>query len=305
MIAPLTLLLALLLPASALAQAPDNLQALGEHSLELVNEARRADGLESLELEDELTEAALAHARDMLARDYFSHTSPDGGTVLDRYLKAGGNDGRVVRENISTCKGCRGEPDIAAVEQMHQGWMNSPGHRANILADGLTDYGFAVVQDDQGRRYGVETFAGPGASRGETPDGSVTVIGAEEQTRLAAAIINDLRSDAAPVEADARLRRHVEAKLATAGAGAKLSDLGLLKDLPADLSFLSYQMLSGQCGGCGQEPTDSDVHFFLDSWSERNRSRAILTDGSLTSIGFVIVADGEGRKTAVLLLAGE
>ena len=64
-------------------------------------------------------------------------------------------------------------------------------------------------------------------------------------------------------------------------------------------------MLSGQCGGCGLEPTDSDVHFFLDSWSERNRSRAILTDGSLTSIGFVIVADGEGRKTAVLLLAGE
>ena len=268
MIARLTLLLALLLPLPALAQTPENLAALAERSLALVNAARRAEGLASLELEDELTEAALAHARDMLARDYFAHTSPGGGTVLDRYLKAGGDDGR-------------------------------------RIAPGLTGFGFAVVQDSEGTRYGVQTFAGPGAPRGKTPDGSVTAIGPEQQTRLAAGIINGLRAGAGPVEAESRLRRHVEAKLAAAGAGAKLSGLGLLRELPADLPFLGYQVLSGQCGGCGPEPTDADVHFFLESWSGSPRSRKILRDKSLTGIGFVIVADGEGRKTAVLLLAGE
>ncbi|WP_161784949.1 CAP domain-containing protein [Hoeflea sp. BAL378] len=305
MIARLTLLLALLLPLPALAQTQDNLAALAERSLALVNAARQAEGLESLEFEDELSAAALAHARDMLARDYFAHTSPGGGTVLDRYLKAGGDDGRVVRENLSKCDGCRDRPDVAAIEAMHEGWMNSPGHRANILAEGLAGFGFAVVQDNEGTRYGVQTFAGPGAPRGKTPDGSVTAIGPEQQTRVAAGIINGLRADAGPVEADSRLRRHVEAKLAAAGAGAKLSGLGLLRDLPADLPFLSYQVLSGQCGGCGSEPTDADVHFFLESWSGSPRSRKILRDKSLTSIGFVIVADGEGRKTAALLLAGE
>jgi len=306
MIARLTLLLALLLPAPALAQAPDTIQDLRERSLALVNEARRAEGLESLELEDNLTEAALVHARDMLARDYFSHTSPEGGTVLHRYLEAGGDDGRVVRENISTCSGCRDRPDLSAVEEMHQGWMNSPGHRANILAEGLSDYGFAVVQDDEGNRYGVETFAGPGTPRGEAPDGSVEAIGPEAQMQLAAEIINRKRPDATPIEADERLRRHVEARLPSDGlGGVSLSDIGLLDTLPADFPWLSYQVLYAECGGCGDTPTNADVHYFLGNWSDGNRSRKILTDGSLTSFGFVVLADGQGRKVAALLLAGD
>ena len=306
MIARLTLLLALLLPAHALAQAPDTVQALGERSLALVNEARSAEGLEPLEREDELTQAALAHARDMLARNYFAHESPGGVTVLDRYLDAGGTPGRVVRENLSRCQGCRSQPDLSAVEDMHEGWMNSSGHRANILADGLTDFGFAVVQDSDGNRYGVQTFAGPGAPRGAVPDGPVTALGPEAQTRLAAGIINGLRSNAAPVAPDERLRRHIEAGLpADDLAGVTLSNLGLLGGLPAAFPWLNYQVLYGECGGCGAEPTNSDVHFFLDTWTDKRRSRAILTDGSLTSIGFVIVADGQGRKIAALLLAGD
>ncbi|MDZ7601780.1 MAG: CAP domain-containing protein [Hoeflea sp.] len=306
MIARLTLLLALLLPAQALAQAPDTPEALRERSLALVNEARSAEGLGPLDLEDELTEAALAHARDMLARNYFSHTSPAGGTVLDRYRDAGGNEGRVVRENLSRCQGCRSQPDLPAIEHMHEGWMNSPAHRANILAEGLTDFGFAVVQDGNGNRYGVQTFAGPGAPRGEVPDGPVTAMGPEAQTRLAAGIINGLRSGTAPVVPDDRLRRHIEARLPPGDlARVTLSNIALLDSLPAGLPWLGYQVLYGECGGCGAEPTNSDVYFFLDKWGGSNRSRAILTDGSLTGIGFVIVADGQGRKIAVLLLAGE
>lgn len=302
----LTVLLALLLSATASAQTVDTMQTLRERSLALVNEARRAEGLESLELEEALNAAARAHARDMLERDYFAHESPGGGTVLDRYLDAGGSTGRVVRENLARCEGCRGRLDLTAVEGMHEGWMNSPGHRANILAEGLTDFGFDVVQNSDGKRYGVQTFAGPGAPRGEVPGGSVEAIGPEAQTVLAAEIINELRSGRRPVEADGRLRDHIATELPAGNLeGVTLKTLNMLDTLPADLPWLSYQVLYGECGGCGAEPTNSDVHFFLDSWSGKSRSRAVLRDGSLTSIGFVVVADGEGRKIAVLLLAGD
>ena len=295
-----------LVPAAASAQALDNIQALRERSLELVNQERSAEGLSRLELEDELNEAALAHAEDMLERDYFAHTSPDGGTVLDRYLDAGGDQGRVVRENLSRCNGCLSQPDIKSVEQLHEGWMNSPGHRANILAEGLTNFGFAVVHDSDGNRYGVQTFAGSGVPRGKLTGGSVETIGPQEQTRLAAEFINDLRSGAKAATADRRLRQHVESKLPSGNLGDdSLSKMKLLDDLPADFPWLSYQVLSGQCGGCGKEPTNSDVKFFLERWSEGGRTRAILTDTSLTSLGFVVVADGQGRKLSVLLLAGE
>ncbi|MBC7283076.1 CAP domain-containing protein [Hoeflea sp.] len=307
MIAHLTVFLALiLLAAPASAQAPDDIDALRARSLSLVNKDRRAEGLGRLELEDTLNQAALAHARDMLERGYFSHTSPEGGTVLDRYRKAGGGDGRVVRENISRCTGCREQPDTSAVDDMHKGWMNSPGHRANILAEGLNGYGFAVVQDSRGNRYGVETFAGPGAPRGEVPGGKVEAIGPQAQTELAAAIINGERSGSSRVSADARLRGHLEAKLAAVDpAAVGLSQIRLHDDLPPGLDWRDYQVLYGECGGCGAEPTNSDVYFFVGKWSESRRSRAILKDGSLGNIGFVIAADGQGRKIAVLLLAGQ
>lgn len=296
----------ILIPPVASAQSVDNIQTLRERSLALVNEEREAKGLETLQLEDDLNEAALAHAEDMLDRRYFAHTSPEGGTVLDRFLEAGGEDGRVVRENLSNCDGCRERPDIAAVEQMHEGWMNSPGHRANILAEGLNGFGFAVVQNDDGRRYGVQTFAGPGMPRGEAPDGSVEALEPEAQTELAARLINDMRAGAGTAQANARLRRHVESKLPPGDlAGVKLGDIGVLQQIPGDFPWLRYQVLSGQCGGCGAEPTNSDVSFFLHSWEKNARSRKILQDSSFTQIGFAIAADGEGRKIAVLLLAGE
>jgi len=307
MLARFTFFLALMLmPVAALAQTVDNIQSLRERSLELVNEERHAEGLSRLELEDDLNEAALAHARDMLERDYFAHTSPEGGTVLDRYVDAGGGKGRVVRENLSSCEGCINQPDIADIEQMHEGWMNSPGHRANILANGLANFGFAVVHDSDGKRYGVQTFAGPGAPRAKLPDGSVHTIGRQQQTQLAADLINDLRNGAKAVSADDRLSRQIEGKLPSGTlADDTLSEMSLLDDLPADFPWLSYQVLSGQCGGCGEKPTNSDVHFFLDSWSDSDRAAAILKDTSLTNIGFAIVADGQGRKLAVLLLAGD
>jgi uncharacterized protein YkwD len=114
-------------------------QDLAQHALEQVNAARSAQGLVPARLDPGLSEAAGAHAEDMLARGYFDHVSPEGTTVQDR-LSGGW---RLVAENIAMCTGCTA--DAARVEEFHAGWMESAGHRANILAEGVTAFGFGLA----------------------------------------------------------------------------------------------------------------------------------------------------------------
>lgn len=103
--------------------------------LVLVNAERRAAGLPEVEPDRELTEVARAHSRDMLARGYFSHYSPEGGDLEDRlrgsrvrYLTAG--------ENLALA------PTLHAA---HKGLMHSPGHRANILRPQFGRLGVGIL----------------------------------------------------------------------------------------------------------------------------------------------------------------
>ncbi|MGW2646447.1 CAP domain-containing protein [Streptomyces sp. NPDC001393] len=91
--------------------------------LRLVNEERAKVGCSALTANSSLTRLAGSFSDDMAARDFFDHTDPDGRTPWDRAAAAGitGLGG----ENIA-----RGQADAAAVMQA---WMDSPGHRANIL----------------------------------------------------------------------------------------------------------------------------------------------------------------------------
>ncbi|MFF4019814.1 CAP domain-containing protein [Streptomyces sp. NPDC001843] len=91
--------------------------------LKLVNEERAKVGCSALSANSSLTKLAEGFSADMAARGFFDHTDPDGATPWDRAAKAGisGLGG----ENIA-----RGQADAAAVMEA---WMNSPGHRANIL----------------------------------------------------------------------------------------------------------------------------------------------------------------------------
>ncbi|MEU5596129.1 CAP domain-containing protein [Streptomyces sp. NPDC020298] len=91
--------------------------------LKLVNEERAKVGCSALSANSSLTKLAESFSSDMAARGFFDHTDPDGATPWDRAAKAGitGLGG----ENIA-----RGQADAAAVMEA---WMNSPGHRANIL----------------------------------------------------------------------------------------------------------------------------------------------------------------------------
>lgn len=107
----------------------------------LVNKERSNRGLKSLVFDPELRVIARAHSEDMFKKGYFSHFSPEGLTVADRAVNTG-VDFLVIGENLAYAP---------SVELAHRGFMNSEGHRANILS---VDYGKIAVGIMDGGVYG-------------------------------------------------------------------------------------------------------------------------------------------------------
>lgn len=117
----------------------------------LVNQERTAVGLGSLASDSQLAAVAQKKAEDMAKNGYFSHTSPTYGSAFDM-LKAAGISYRTAGENIA--KGQK------MAETVMNGWMNSSGHRANILSSGYTRIGVGYAVDGSGTPYWVQIFAG-------------------------------------------------------------------------------------------------------------------------------------------------
>jgi uncharacterized protein YkwD len=103
----------------------------------LVNSFRAEEGCGPVTVDDRLTAAAQAHAEDMSERDYFSHDSRDGRTFDQRIRDAGYPSPGA--ENIA--RGAR------TAEQVMQMWMDSDGHRRNILNCDLTTLGVGLERD--------------------------------------------------------------------------------------------------------------------------------------------------------------
>ena len=116
--------------------------------IRLVNEVRRENGLKALTANWELSRVARYKSQDMLNKGYFSHTSPTYGTPF-QMIKAFGLSFRTAGENIA-----RGYPTPQAVVN---GWMNSSGHRANILNASYNQIGVGYVA--QGN-YWTQMFIG-------------------------------------------------------------------------------------------------------------------------------------------------
>lgn len=108
---------------------------LKDQVLRLVNEERGKAGCSPVTADPKLGTAAQLHSDDMAARDFFDHTNPDGQGPQPR-IDAAGYRWSSWGENIA-----RGQADAAAVMKS---WMNSPGHRANILNCAFTDLGVGV-----------------------------------------------------------------------------------------------------------------------------------------------------------------
>jgi uncharacterized protein YkwD len=114
----------------------------------LLNNERAAAGLHPVAETPGLTQPSAAYSARMVAEDFFAHVSPDGGTLVDRLTAARyiAPDGDwTVGENIAWGQGELGTPRNIVVA-----WMNSPGHRHNILTGEFTEIGIGIAVGSPG-----------------------------------------------------------------------------------------------------------------------------------------------------------
>ncbi len=109
----------------------------------LINNRRTARGLSRLRINNRLSKAAKWHTHDMVHRSYFGHVSRRGRDVVDRLYGArylGGRISWAVGENLAWGSGNRGTP-----REIVRAWMNSPGHRQNMLDRRFREIGIGVI----------------------------------------------------------------------------------------------------------------------------------------------------------------
>jgi len=149
--------------ARAAAECPDadldpdatNLGRIRTAILCLHNQIRAERGLPTLRTNKRLRKAAVGHSRDMVTNDYFEHTTPSGVTMVDRILRAHyvrADRGWSLGENLAWGTGSYATPRGAV-----DAWMNSEGHRENILRRAYREVGIGVV-------IGVPSTDGIGAT---------------------------------------------------------------------------------------------------------------------------------------------
>jgi len=117
--------------------------------LDLVNKERQKRGLKILIVDPVIREVARAHSKDMFIRGYFSHENPDGKSPFDR-MREGGVVFRAAGENLALA------PDVYLA---HQGLMDSPGHRANILEPEFGRVGIGCYDGGQYGKMFTQNFA--------------------------------------------------------------------------------------------------------------------------------------------------
>ncbi len=120
--------------------------------LTLVNQQRAKAGCPALTRDSRLATAARAHSADMAAHGYFDHTTPSGVSAAQRITNAGYRWSSM-GENIA--EGQRTPADVMAA------WMNSAGHRANILNCGYRNIGVGLAYDSHHTPFWTQDFAAP------------------------------------------------------------------------------------------------------------------------------------------------
>jgi uncharacterized protein YkwD len=123
--------------------AADNVAVVGQATLCLLNQQRAANGIGPLVENAALSTASAGYSQRMVAQGFFGHESPDGGTLVQRLTDAGylgDDDAWVVGENIGW-----GQASLATARSMVTAWMNSPGHRENLLSADYTQVGLGLA----------------------------------------------------------------------------------------------------------------------------------------------------------------
>ena len=117
--------------------------------VELVNAERAKNGLSSLTLDSSVSNVARAKSKDMATNNYFSHTSPTyggAGSMLSQF----GIKYTAYGENIASGQ--------KTPQEVVTAWMNSSGHRANILSSDFTKIGVGYAANSSGKAYWTQMF---------------------------------------------------------------------------------------------------------------------------------------------------
>lgn len=128
------------------------LQTLETQVIQLVNKERAARGLTMLKTNWELSRVARYKSQDMINKNYFGHTSPTYGTPF-QMMESFGLRFSSAGENIAY--GQRTPQEVMTA------WMNSPGHRANILSASYTHIGVGAAKKANGTLYWTQLFMKP------------------------------------------------------------------------------------------------------------------------------------------------
>jgi uncharacterized YkwD family protein len=137
-------------PASSIASTSSYSEFQNE-VVRLVNVERAKNSLPALTADSLLMKTATVKSQDMANNNYFDHTSPTYGSPFD-LMKKFGVTYRAAGENIAM-----GQTTPA---QVMNGWMNSSGHRANILNSAYTKIGVGIAKNASGRYYWTQHFTG-------------------------------------------------------------------------------------------------------------------------------------------------
>lgn len=138
------------LPAAPTPPPPDETAALAAEVVRLTNLERAAAGRSQLAAHPAVTAAAVAHSQDQAATGRMSHTGSDGSDAGTRLTRAG-FDWRTWGENVAA--GQRTAAEVVTA------WMDSSGHRANMLNAAFTTIGIGVATDASGTRYWTMVLA--------------------------------------------------------------------------------------------------------------------------------------------------
>ena len=131
-----------------------DINKIASQVIRATNRNRRRNGLEPLRKNSRLSQAAQAHVDDMdnVGR-YLGHLGSDGSDLSDRIDKVG-YQWRYIAENAASGQG--------TAKQVVRSWMNSPGHRANLLSDEVSEIGVGFSSNDEtGTPYWIQKFASP------------------------------------------------------------------------------------------------------------------------------------------------
>jgi uncharacterized protein YkwD len=139
-------------------EKPPHLGETEQKLFEAANAARGKEKIDKLQIDRTLMKLALDHARNMAKQEKMEHVL-DGKGVADRAKEAGYRY-RAIGENIAQAIGEEDTP-APAPALIHQSWMESEGHRANLLNPKFQQMGIAVVKSDKGTFFYCQVFGTP------------------------------------------------------------------------------------------------------------------------------------------------